>query len=239
MADDRDKRAHLVIAGSTTAAMAAALVPVPVADVVAITTVQIGMLGALGAIYGMKLDGKVLLGLVMVHGGAQTGMWFGSLLKTVPVLGTVAGGAIEMTIAGTFTAAMGLGLKDLLRRGEPIDAEHLRRATDDAREEAAHLAADQREAARTKAARDAAVRERVGLAARSSDGGIDVTFRLGDEEGRSPLRVTEEDGTELCAASVAGGDSPHVFRSSAFQAGRTYVVALERDDTFVATTVRF
>lgn len=117
------QRADSCIRNHTGFAMAAAVVPVPVADIGAITAVEIDMLRALTKIYGLKWTdqlGKQALGIAAAATGG-TAIW-ASIAKLVPGLGTAVGGAIQMTVAGSVCYALGKAYQTHLETGgEVID----------------------------------------------------------------------------------------------------------------------
>lgn len=105
--------------------MAAAIIPVPIADLGAIAAVEIDMLRALTKIYGLKWNenfGKKALGIAAAT-TVGTGLW-ASLGKFIPGLGSIVGGAAQMTIAGSVCWALGkVFQKHLESGGEVFDAD--------------------------------------------------------------------------------------------------------------------
>ena len=93
-------RANATIRNHTAFAMAAAIIPVPIADIGAITAVEIDMLRALTKIYGLKWSDNIGKQAVCIAAAATTGtLVWASVVKFLPGLGTVVGGAIQMIIA--------------------------------------------------------------------------------------------------------------------------------------------
>lgn len=234
---DAETKADGIIAGGVTAAMAGAVIPIPVADTVAITSAQVAMLGALSAVYGVALDQRTIYGLVLVYGGAKAGEFLGSMLKFIPGLGTVVGGALQMAIAGTVTAAMGIGMKNMLKKGETVNAENLKRHAQEAKSEAKSLAKQYEGAAKEKARRDAVIRERVALTVRASSGEITASFNL-DGLPTGTLRLVDDQGRELLSQPAGAADSPVSLRSARVSAGNEYIVTLDVSGTTVAASVR-
>lgn len=102
------KRGNATIRNHTAFAMAAAIIPVPFADIGAITAVEIDMIRALTKIYGLKWNdnlGKQAVGVAAAV-TVGTGAW-AAALKFIPGIGTVVGGSIQMTIAGSVCYALG------------------------------------------------------------------------------------------------------------------------------------
>jgi uncharacterized protein (DUF697 family) len=93
-------------------AVGASVVPLPVADVLAVATVQIKMMRELSALYGVefreKLARKLVLSLLGSLGGFAAGAAVAmSLIKLVPAFGHAFGFASFQLFAGAFTYATG------------------------------------------------------------------------------------------------------------------------------------
>ena len=99
-------KAKGVIATATASATAAAASPIPFSDALIITPIQVGMIGGLAALYGLKGDELTVLAMPLIARSVGT-MAASSLLKLIPGLGTVTGACVTGTIAATLTGAMG------------------------------------------------------------------------------------------------------------------------------------
>ncbi|MEB0028951.1 50S ribosome-binding GTPase [Pseudomonas sp. MH9.2] len=100
-----------VLAASTLAAVAAAS-PIPFSDAILLVPIQAGMLAKVGVTFGMDVSTSALTTLVMsaVGSGAVTvvgRVLVTGLLKMIPGVGTVVGGAIAATTAAALTKALG------------------------------------------------------------------------------------------------------------------------------------
>ena len=87
--------------------MAAGLVPVPIADMAAVSAVQLDMLSKLATTYGVKfslLDAKAILSALVGGGAARIGA---NLLKLIPGAGTIIGGMSMSIASGASTYAVG------------------------------------------------------------------------------------------------------------------------------------
>lgn len=103
---NKSAKAKAVILTATTGAATAGASPIPLSDAAIITPIQVGMIGGLAALYGLK--GKELSVMAMPLIARTVGtMAASSLLKLIPGLGTVAGACITGTVAATLTGAMG------------------------------------------------------------------------------------------------------------------------------------
>ena len=103
--------------------MAAAAIgasPIPIADWFILTPIQLGMAGALAAIYGIFKTKEELmaciksLGINLAVSGVGRGI--GSLLKLIPGIGTIAGMVLDGTVSAVATSALGWGLQQLFEK---------------------------------------------------------------------------------------------------------------------------
>lgn len=105
-------RARMAIKTAAAAAAGTCAVPLPVADAAALFPVQMGMLAAISAAYGVPTPSARLVqafGSIMVASGASTiGRYLaGTIAKLFPGAGSVAGFAIKASVASSVTIAMG------------------------------------------------------------------------------------------------------------------------------------
>ena len=103
---NRNGTAKAIILTATTGATAAGASPIPLSNAAIITPIQVGMIGGLAALYGLKGEEISVKAMPMI---AQIGgkMAASRLLKLIPGHGTVAGACITGGIAATLTGAMG------------------------------------------------------------------------------------------------------------------------------------
>jgi uncharacterized protein (DUF697 family) len=92
--------------------MAAGMVPIPLADVAAVTGTQLKMIAELAKHHKTPFDadrGKSVIGsLLGTLGGMSIARGvLGSLIKTIPVVGTVGGIALVPAMSGAVTYALG------------------------------------------------------------------------------------------------------------------------------------
>lgn len=109
--DGKDKHAEaaLVISTAVKWSAAAAIVPIPVADLLALTAVQVRMVRDIAKIYGVDWESETLKGVISallgtLSSAAISGSMLGSAIKVVPVGGTVMGsvGLAAFSSAATF-----------------------------------------------------------------------------------------------------------------------------------------
>jgi len=92
--------------------MGAGLVPLPIADLVAVSGVQLKMLADISKIYGapfQKSRGKATIGSVLgfVFPHAMSTGRVSSVIKAIPVLGILAGTPSMVLFSGAYTWALG------------------------------------------------------------------------------------------------------------------------------------
>ena len=108
MPKDLEKKCHAAIHSASTAAAAAGAIPIPMSDAIPITAAQIGMIVALGKIFGISLSqaaAKSLAGVGLAQGAGRA--IFTNVLKLIPGAGTVAGSVIGATTAAGLTETLG------------------------------------------------------------------------------------------------------------------------------------
>ena len=108
------RRAKLAIRAATTAAAGTCAVPLPIADAAALFPVQMGMLAAVSAAYGVPTPSSRLVqafgSIVMATGASTIGRYLaGTIVKFVPGAGSVTGFVIKAGVASSVTLAMGYG----------------------------------------------------------------------------------------------------------------------------------
>jgi uncharacterized protein (DUF697 family)/GTP-binding protein EngB required for normal cell division len=114
-------RALQAVGAAAAAAAGAASVPVPGVDAAGVLSVNIGMIASVSVIMGVQLsmDSIKTIAGSMVAALATTGggRWIaGEVLKLIPGIGSMTGGVITATIAGTATYGLGYGYTEFLCR---------------------------------------------------------------------------------------------------------------------------
>jgi uncharacterized protein (DUF697 family)/predicted GTPase len=108
----KKSRSHLIVATSATSAAGLAVAPIPFADAALLLPVQVAMIAGITATFGLSLTQGLLTSLVAstVGGAAATvggRVLAGNLLKLIPGLGSVAGGALNAAAAAAVTTTFG------------------------------------------------------------------------------------------------------------------------------------
>ena len=100
--------AEKAVSTATAAATAAGFTPIPFADAAVLVPIQIGMMAKIANIYDIPMQRATVASLAATTVTTQAGRAAATgLLKLVPGVGTLAGGAITGTVAGTVTFAVG------------------------------------------------------------------------------------------------------------------------------------
>lgn len=115
----RHIRAGAVILTATGLAAGVGAVPIPFSDIPLLLAIEGLMASSLMVVYGVPLetfDGQALLSLNtgIIGIGGFLGYLSAQILKFVPVLGTAAGGTIDMAIAGTVVLTLGVSIAAVL-----------------------------------------------------------------------------------------------------------------------------
>ena len=110
-------------------AMAAAVIPIPLADVAAVTWVQLDLVRKPAERYGVDYDPLRGRAAVLSLAGAGIARLGASLVKSIPGVGSLLGGATQVALSGASTYALGEVYKEHFEtRGslEDVDFDALR-----------------------------------------------------------------------------------------------------------------
>lgn len=109
---EREEKAREIVKNHMWMSVGAGLIPIPWVDLAAIAGVQLKVLAALSKIYGVpfhKNYGKAaiasLASFVLPH--AMAFGTAGSILKLIPIIGTLPGAVWQSAISGAYTWALG------------------------------------------------------------------------------------------------------------------------------------
>jgi uncharacterized protein (DUF697 family) len=103
----RDEKADAAIRDHVGYAMVASAIPVPIADVLAVTAVQLDLVRQLAGLYEMKYDetwGKATVSALTASSAAR---WGASAVKAVAGVGAIVGGGAQAMLSGASTYAIG------------------------------------------------------------------------------------------------------------------------------------
>ncbi len=123
---EKKRRAQAAIATATLAAAGEGAVPIPFSDCALLIPTQLTMIASITVIFGFDVNKSILTAFLSSTLGAGGATLLGktivsNLVKLIPGVGTVAGGAISASTAGILTAALGeayVGIMALVFNGE-------------------------------------------------------------------------------------------------------------------------
>ena len=106
------KRSHLVVGGAAAAAAGVAAIPIPFADAALLVPIQLGMLAGISTTYGLDVSEAFLGTLIGTTVGSTAATVAGraivaGILKLIPGVGSVVGGAIAAATAVAMTTSLG------------------------------------------------------------------------------------------------------------------------------------
>ncbi len=111
-------------------AMAAAAIPVPLADIAAVTLVQLDMVKSLSASYAVHYDESRANAILVSLAGASLARLGASVFKAIPIAGSLVGAAAQIALSGASTYATGQVFRGVFEDSnslEGIDRQALRR----------------------------------------------------------------------------------------------------------------
>lgn len=122
----KHKKANDVVMKTALTAAATGAIPTPGADAAALIPQQIYMLAKITSIYGFPVEKSTMMTLLSCILGTSSATLLGktissSLLKLIPGVGSLVGGAVNAATAGTLTTALGksyIALLDMIVKGE-------------------------------------------------------------------------------------------------------------------------
>jgi uncharacterized protein (DUF697 family) len=115
-AEPRGPRADSIIRKYVLFSSGAGLIPIPLADVAAVTGVQVAMLRDLTKLYGSELSERMLENFVTALTGGMLARIGASAVKAIPGIGTFLGGASMSIMSGASTYAVGRVAKNHLEK---------------------------------------------------------------------------------------------------------------------------
>jgi len=102
---------------ATASATSIGAIPIPFSDAPGIAAAQVGMMMRIAHIYNLSVEKATLVALSATSVASATGKSIvGNLLKFIPGVGSVIGGLITGSIAGSMTYGIGKAWKDICRR---------------------------------------------------------------------------------------------------------------------------
>lgn len=124
--EEKKRRAQAAVATATLAAVGEGAAPIPFSDCALMIPTQLGMIASITVIFGFDVNKSIITALLSSTIGTGGATLLGktvvtNILKFIPGVGTVAGGAISAGTAGVITAALGeayIGIMELVFKGD-------------------------------------------------------------------------------------------------------------------------
>ena len=104
---NENKKTENIISSHVIYAMTAGAIPVPVADIVAVSAIQYDMINQIAEAYKAKYDSEKGKALASSLAGATASRIGASFIKAIPGVGTFLGIGSQMLMAGATTYALG------------------------------------------------------------------------------------------------------------------------------------
>ncbi len=114
---ERQFRADAVIKNHMVWSMGAGFIPVPVADVLAVTAIQLDMVRNLATIYDVEFKESQGKALITTLTGSSVARLSANALKFIPGVGTVLGGVTMSALSGASTYGVGEVFKRHFKTG--------------------------------------------------------------------------------------------------------------------------
>ena len=154
------EQARAIVKKHILLAIGGGLIPIPLADMAAVTALQVNMLEKLADLYGIRYNQSIGKSFITALTGSTASKIGASLIKALPGIGTVVGGVAMSATSGASTYAIGkVAIAQFEAAGslEDIDMEQARADYEEAFEEGKEVVEEleKEKKAREKAAAEA------------------------------------------------------------------------------------
>ena len=124
--ESKKMAAQAVVAAAVAGSIGEGAAPIPFSDAALLVPTQVGMIAGITVIFGLDINKSFLTSFVTATIGSAGATVLGktivaNLLKLIPGVGTVAGGAISGATAGLLTTALGetyITIMEMVYKGE-------------------------------------------------------------------------------------------------------------------------
>jgi uncharacterized protein (DUF697 family)/GTP-binding protein EngB required for normal cell division len=114
---EMQKQANIAIGIATTASAGVGMSPIPFSDAALLIPVQVSMIARITSVYKLPLAGSVVSSVIgPIIASALGRSLAGNLIKFIPGVGSIAGGAINAGTAGIITAAIGKAVIEICHK---------------------------------------------------------------------------------------------------------------------------
>jgi uncharacterized protein (DUF697 family) len=122
---ENGKKTDSIISAHVVYAMTAGAIPVPVADIVAVSAIQYDMIKQIAEAYKVKYDSEKGKALATALAGATASRIGASFIKAIPGVGTFLGIGSQMLMAGATTYALGRIFDSHFSGNKNLDSFHV------------------------------------------------------------------------------------------------------------------
>lgn len=119
--EEKQAKASEIIKNHVGFSLGAALIPVPGADLLAVSVVQLNMLRSLAKIYGVGFMDTLGKNMVSAVAGSSAARLGASLVKAIPGVGTIVGELSMPALSGASTYALGRVVASHFQKGGSLD----------------------------------------------------------------------------------------------------------------------
>lgn len=113
----REEKSDKIINTHVMMSMGAGAIPVPLLDVTVVTAIQLDMIREISIVYDADFSEDIVRNIISALAGSTLAKIGASLVKTIPVVGALLGGASMVILSGASTYAMGQVFVQHLRGG--------------------------------------------------------------------------------------------------------------------------
>ena len=199
----KSQKADAIIISAVPTSMGAAAIPLPIADSVAITSVQISMVAGIAKVYERSFSGHILSDLVKVFFAAKVGEGLWGLAKGFGPIGWWVI-VIQMGIASSVTTALGVAFKSMCEKGLAFNKKNLKNEKENTQSEADLL--DKQFKAKKENYKK--LKKQVGFSCSTSKFTNEVTFsfNIKGQKGTN-LRIMNSDGENFLSEQLLPSQS--------------------------------
>lgn len=119
--EEKKARASEIIKNHVGFSLGAALIPMPAADLLAVSAVQLNMLRKLANVYGVGFMDALGKNLISAVAGGSVARLSASLVKAIPGVGTIVGELSMPILSGASTYALGRVVANHFHKGGTLD----------------------------------------------------------------------------------------------------------------------
>ncbi|MCX7679599.1 MAG: DUF697 domain-containing protein [Spirochaetes bacterium] len=105
--EGKNRNVETIIKNHIVYSMTAAMIPIPLVDITAVTAIQLDMIKQIASAHGVQFDQDAGKALVSSLAGATFARLCASAVKAIPGVGTIVGISTQVALSGASTYALG------------------------------------------------------------------------------------------------------------------------------------